>query len=87
MARKSGEPNKITGRKFLESGMNDNLWIANRYVSGDQPNGGKNKGADAKDHCTGVGGWHSRQAATNEDKSEVLARLMFPQKPQQSFVP
>jgi len=67
--------------------MCDNLWIANKYISGEHTDGGKTRiltlKLSAQDFVMGMPG----EVATNEDKSEVLARLMFPKKPQESSVP
>ncbi len=63
---------------FLENMSFGDIWIANRYISGDANDGGKTRiltlklsppvGLDAP----------TVEAASNEDKSMMLAKLMFP---------
>jgi len=65
---------------FLESGTYENLWLANRYLTGVDNDGGITRIPTLKlaamESLSGLLG----EAATHEDKSKVLERLMFPRK-------
>jgi len=74
-------------RDFLESSSYENLWIANKYISGPGSDGSKTRIPMLKLMAMESASGSPREAATNGDKSEVLARLMFPRKPQVSHVP
>ena len=74
-------------RDFLESSSYENLWIANKYISGPGSDGSKTRIPMLKLMATESVSSSPGEAATNGDKSEVLTRLMFPREPQVSHVP
>lgn len=71
-------------KEFLEDAMEDELWIANRYITNPTGDGGKTRIPTLKyknDDGT------ISEAITNEEKSDLFARTLFPEPPHTSSVP
>jgi endonuclease/exonuclease/phosphatase family metal-dependent hydrolase len=71
---------------FLENAAEQDLWTANKYFKEPTGDGGKSRIPTLKVASEEEGG-PIREVNTNEGKAEVLARLFFPKKPDQSRVP
>src|SRR5882672_1606290 len=67
-------------KDFLESGSYENLWIANKYISGSGSDGGKTRMPTLQISAMESSSGRPGEVVTNEEKSEVLVRLMFPRK-------
>ena len=71
---------------FLEGLSYASVWTANRYISGDASDGGKTRilmlTLHSNDSLVA-----STFATTNEEKSAMLMKLMFPSKPNGCQVP
>ncbi|KAF5381383.1 hypothetical protein D9615_008435 [Tricholomella constricta] len=71
-------------RDFLETAMERELWIANRYITDPTGDGGKTRIPTLKyigdDNRT-------KEAVTNEEKGRLFTRTLFPDPPEASSVP
>ena len=66
---------------------NGDIWMENWYISGDASNGSKTR-IPTLTLASPVGlGLPNVEATTNEDKSTMLAKLMFPAHPPDCSVP
>ncbi|KAF5386185.1 hypothetical protein D9615_002532 [Tricholomella constricta] len=70
-------------RDFLETAMERELWIANRYITDPTGDGGKTRIPTLKYVENG----RTKEAITNEEKSRLFARTLFPNPPDDSSVP
>jgi ribonuclease HI len=72
---------------FLETMTPSSLWVTNRYISGDANDGGKTRIPTLKLTPPAGSGGQTTEAASNEEKSEMLVKLMFPDRPTACSVP
>ena len=73
--------------EFLEHMTNRDIWTANQYISGDASDGGKTRIPTLTLSSPPGSGVPDEEAATNEDKSAMLAKLMFPAHPSVCLIP
>ena len=66
---------------FIEGLSYGDVWIANRYISKDGTDGGKTRIPTLTLHLSEPD-WPATVATTNEEKSMMLATLMFPARPE-----
>ncbi|KAF5378264.1 hypothetical protein D9615_008696 [Tricholomella constricta] len=71
-------------KAFLEEAMEKELWVANKYISDPTGDGGKTRIPTMK--TTGEDG-SVTELVTNEEKSRLFARALFPAPPRISTVP
>jgi len=72
---------------FLEGMAGGDIWIANRYISGKAKDGGKTRIPTLKLSPPAGSDAPTVEVASNEDKSTMLARLVFPACPSTCSVP
>ena len=72
---------------FLEGMAGGDIWITNHYISGEAKDGGKTRIPTLKLSPPAGSDAPTVEAASNEDKSTMLARLMFPTRPSTCSVP
>jgi hypothetical protein len=71
---------------FLEDISNRDVWIANRYISSPGGDGGKTRIPILTTAQPGT--WELQvEVVTNEEKSDLLAKYMFPGKPTSCTIP
>ncbi|KAF5372349.1 hypothetical protein D9615_009262 [Tricholomella constricta] len=71
-------------KEFLESAMERELWIANRYMTDPTGDGGKTRIPTLKYKGTDD---RPAEAVTNEEKSQLFAKTLFPPPPENTSVP
>jgi hypothetical protein len=64
---------------FLEEILNGDIWIASRYISSSGGDGGKTRIPTLTTARPGMQD-PQKEAVTNEEKSKILASIMFPSK-------
>ena len=63
------------------------LWVTNRHISGDANDGGRTRIPTLKLTPPAGSGSQAIEAASNEEKSEMLVKLMFPARPTACSIP
>jgi ribonuclease HI len=74
-------------KSFLEEMSHSEIWIANRYISSDGGDGGKTRIPTLTSLTPGAATGRMATATSNEEKSRMLAKAMFPKKPDERFAP
>ena len=72
---------------FLEHMSNGDIWTTNRYILGDANDGGKTRIPTLTLAPPAGSSAPAEEAVSNEEKSAMLAKLMFPARPADCYTP